>query len=110
MINTEEFKKDLKNLQELQEHADRMQQVMENTARDFIMKWKDTIFFSKKENREYSLYHTDGWNHCFKFNMYKIHKKQKHRVIQENEYINLDEFAELITTGETIKDRQNEMD
>jgi len=110
MINIEEFKKDLKNLQELQEHADRMQQVMENTARDFTKKWKDTIFFDQKENREYELYHASGWQHNFHFDIYKIHKKQKHKITRENEYITLDEFSELTPTGETIKDRQNEMD
>ena len=104
-INIEHFKRDLKNLQELQEHADRMQQVIENVARDFTKKWQDTIFFNQKENREYKLYHASGWNHNFKFNMYKIHKKQKHKVIQENEYINLEDFSELIPTGETINDR-----
>lgn len=108
MINIEQFKKDLKNLQELQEHADRMQQVMENTARGFTRKWQDTIFFDKKENKEYKLYHVNGWDHEYSFDMYKIHKKQKHKVTQENIYINLDDFSELTPTGETMKDRQNE--
>lgn len=106
MIDITEFKKDLKNLQELERHADRMQQVMTETARNFSEKWRNTILANESKNIEFNLYLLTGWNHHFYFDLKVMHKRQRHKITQASAYISIDEFEKLTPTGETLEDRQ----
>ena len=105
MFNKDEFIKDLNGLKQVQKQADELQKIFEWAAEEFTKKYQGAVFKDDKENREYAIYHVQGWGHSFDFELNGVHKKKKNQVTQIGKYIGLNDFEKLIPVGENLEDR-----
>lgn len=105
MFNKDEFIKDLNGLKQVQKQADELQKIFEWAAEEFTKKYQGAVFKDDKENREYAIYHVQGWNHSFSFDLNGVHSKNKAKIIQKGKYIYLYEFEKMLPTGEFLSDR-----
>lgn len=106
MIELKKFQKDLDELKDLTDQARALQKVFVQKSDEFKKKYRNAIFTKDKE--EWCLFSADGWTHCFRFDLLKVHKKQKAQLTKVSKYIGIDKFETFKPTGEVLEDREKQ--